>query len=68
MCKGKGEADAGSPVIEFLDVPSAGMTAMLAAAVVDHQNSYAFKTECSDGSKEYNRGIVTGTATFERRK
>jgi len=60
VAKGKGEADAGSPTAEFLDVVSAGMTLMLAAADVDDANSYAFKVAWPDGSVEYNRGIVTG--------
>ena len=60
ISKGKGEADAGSPTIEFLDVASAGMTLLLAAAAVDNANSYAYKIVWSDGSIEYNRGIVTG--------
>ena len=58
--KGKGEADAGSPVVEFLDIASAGMTLMEAAADVDNANNYAFKVEWADGSIEYNRGLVTG--------
>lgn len=60
IAKGKGEADAGSPTAEFLDVVSAGMTLMLAAADVDDANSYAFKVAWPDGSVEYNRGIITG--------
>lgn len=60
ICKGKGEADAGSPDVEFLDVASAGMDLMLAAASVNNQNNYAFKIEWTDGSIEYNRGLVTG--------
>lgn len=60
ICKGKGEADAGSPDVEFLDVASAGMDLMLAAASVNNQNNYAFKYEWTDGSIEYNRGLVTG--------
>lgn len=58
--KGKGEADAGSPTVEFLDVTSAGMTIMLTNAAVDNSNSYAFKIEWPDGTTEYNRGIITG--------
>jgi len=58
--KGKGEADAGSPTVEFLDVASAGMTIMETNAAVDNANSYAFKIEWPDGTIEYNRGIVTG--------
>jgi hypothetical protein len=58
--KGKGEANAGDPDVEFLDVTSAGMTAMEAAAVVTVTDSYAFKVEWADGSLEYNRGVVTG--------
>lgn len=60
IAKGKGEADAGSPVVEFLDVASAGMTLLLAAADVDDANSYAFKILWPDDSVEYNRGVVTG--------
>ena len=56
----KGEADAGSPVVEFLDVASAGMTALLVASDVDNSDSYAFKIEWPDGTIEFNRGIVTG--------
>ena len=58
--KGKGEADAGNPDVEFLDVSSAGMDALIAAAVVTVTDSYAFKVEWADGSIEYNRGVVTG--------
>lgn len=60
ICKGKGEADAGSPDAEFLDEQSAGMDLMLAAASVNNQNAYAFKIEWADGAVEYNRGVVTG--------
>jgi hypothetical protein len=58
--KGKGEADAGSPAVEFLDVASAGMAIMETNAAVDNANSYAMKIEWPDGTIEYNRGIVTG--------
>lgn len=58
--KGKGEANAGDPDAEFLDVDSAGMDALAAAASVNNQNNYAFKHLWSDGSAEYNRGIVVG--------
>jgi len=58
--KGKGEADAGSPTVEFLDVASAGMTIMETNAAVDNANSYAMRIEWPDGTTEYNRGIVTG--------
>ena len=58
--KGKGEADAGSPAVEFLDVTSAGMTILLTNAAVDMSDSFAFKIEWPDGTTEYNRGIVTG--------
>lgn len=60
ICKGKGEANAGDPDLEFLDVASAGMDLMLAAAAYDNTDNYAFKIEWADGSKEYNRGIVLG--------
>jgi len=60
--KGKGEANAGDPTVTFLDIVSAGMTLMLAAADVDDSNSYGFKVTWPDGSVEYNRGIVTGPA------
>jgi len=60
VCKGKGEADAGSPTIEFQDVASAGMDALEDAARYDNANNYACYFEWTDGSKEYNRGIVTG--------
>ena len=60
--KGKGEANAGDPTVTFLDVVSAGMTLMLAAADVSEPGSYAFKVEWPDGSVEYNRGVVTGPA------
>jgi len=58
--KGKGEADAGSPAVEFLDVASAGMAILLTNADVDNANSYAYKIEWPDGTTEYNRGVVTG--------
>lgn len=60
ICKGKGEADAGSPEVEFLDVESAGMDLLLAAAAVDNASAYATKVEWADGSIEYNRGVITG--------
>lgn len=58
--KGKGEADAQNPDVEFLDVPSAGMDLMLAAAAVSNGENYAFRVTWTDGSVEYNRGLVTG--------
>ena len=58
--KGKGEANAGDPTIEFLDAPSAGMTLMLAAAAFDDTDNRAFKIEWADGTIEYNRGLVMG--------
>ena len=58
--KSKGEADAGNPEVEALDEPSAGMTQMLAASVATNQNKYMFKILWSDGSVEYNRGLVMG--------
>lgn len=60
VCKGKGMADAGDPTLEFVDAPSAGMSAMLAAAEVDNQDNYAFRYTWADGTVEYNRGLVTG--------
>lgn len=60
VLKGKGEADAGNPEVTVLDLPSAGMTAFLAAAASNNQDNYAFKIEWSDGSIEYNRGLVMG--------
>ncbi len=60
VCKGKGEADAGSPNVEFQDAPSAGMDLIAAAADYSDANSYAFKFTWTDGSEEYNRGLVTG--------
>lgn len=60
IAKGKGEADAGSPTIEFLDIASSGMTLLLAAADVDEADSFAYKIIWPDNSIEYNRGIVTG--------
>ncbi|MGH8033826.1 MAG: hypothetical protein ACREO9_01280, partial [Lysobacterales bacterium] len=60
VCKGKGEANAGDPNIEFQDTPSAGMDLMNAAAAYDNTNNYAFKFEWVDDSVEYNRGLVTG--------
>lgn len=58
--KGKGEADAGNPELEFLDEPSAGMDLMLAAAAFDDADNRAFRIQWPDGSKEYNRGLVMG--------
>lgn len=60
VCKGKGEANAGDPNVEFQDVGSAGMDLMNAAAAYDNTDNYAFYYEWTDGSKEYNRGLVTG--------
>ena len=60
VCKGKGEANAGDPNVEFQDTPSAGMDLFVSAAAYDNTNSYAFKFEWADGSEEYNRGLVTG--------
>lgn len=58
--KGKGEADAQNPDLEFLDIASAGMDIMLSAAAVNEDENYAFKILWPDGSIEYNRGLVTG--------
>ncbi len=58
--KGKGEADAGSPVVEFLDVSSAGMTIMETNGDVNNSDSFAFRILWPDGTEEFNRGIVTG--------
>jgi len=60
VCKGKGEANAGDPNVEFQDTPSAGMDLFVAAAAYDNTNSYAFLFQWADGSEEYNRGLVTG--------
>lgn len=60
VCKGKGETDAGSPDVEFLDVANPGVDAMNAAAAYDNQNNYAFRIVWADGAIEYNRGLVTG--------
>lgn len=58
--KGKGEADAQNPDVEFLDIPSAGMDILKTAAGVTNDDNYAFRVTWPDGSKEYNRGLVTG--------
>lgn len=60
VCKGKGEANAGDPNVEFQDAPSPGMDLMVAAAAYDNVNNYAFRFQWVDGSEEYNRGLVTG--------
>jgi hypothetical protein len=60
VCKGKGEANAGDPNIEFQDAPSAGRDLLEAAAAYDNLNNYAFKFVWADASEEYNRGLVTG--------
>lgn len=60
VCKGKGEANAGDPNVEFQDTPSAGMDLMNAAAAYDNTNNYATKFVWADASEEYNRGLVTG--------
>lgn len=56
--KGKGAATGMTTSIEVLDVPSPGMTAFLAAAAIDNPDNYILKIEWSDGSVEYNRGLV----------
>lgn len=58
--KSKGEADAGNPDVECLDVASAGMTQMKAASAATNSNSYIFKILWNDGTVEYNRGLVMG--------
>ena len=60
VCKGKGEANAGDPNVEFQDTASAGMTLMETAAAYDNTDSYATKFVWADNSEEYNRGLVTG--------
>ena len=60
VCKGKGEANAGDPNVEFQDTPSAGRDLIEAAAAYDNTNNYAFKFVWADASEEYNRGLVTG--------
>lgn len=60
LSKGKGEADAGNPEVTVLDVPSPGMTQMLAASAVTNQNNYLYKIEWANGTIEYNRGLCMG--------
>lgn len=60
VAKGKGQADAGSPTVECLDVESAGKDAFVAAAAPDNTDNYAIAIEYADGSIEYNRGLVMG--------
>lgn len=60
ICKGKGEANAGDPTIEALDIGSAAMDLFNAAAVTSNKDNYAIKYEWPDGSIEYNRGLITG--------
>lgn len=60
VCKGKGEANAGDPNVEFQDLPSPGMDLMEAAAAHDNTDNYAFRFQWADGSEEYNRGLVLG--------
>ena len=60
VCKGKGEANAGDPNIEFQDLPSAGMDLFEAAAAFDNTNNYGFKFLWADNSEEFNRGLVSG--------
>lgn len=58
--KGKGQANAGDPEVECLDVASDGMTAFIAAGDPNNQNNYAFRIVWDDGTVEYNRGLVMG--------
>lgn len=58
--KGKGQVDAGSPTIECLDVASAGRDAWIAAAEPSNQNNYGVAIEWSNGTIEYNRGLIMG--------
>lgn len=58
--KAKGQANAGDPTVECLDVPSDGMDAFLTAAEPSNQNNYPTKIEWENGDIEYNRGMVTG--------
>lgn len=60
ICKGKGEANAGDPTIEGLDVPSAAKDLFEAAAVTSNKDNYAIRYSWPDGSYEYNRGLITG--------
>lgn len=55
----KGEATGAQAEVRFLDEDSNGMTALKAAASVTEMNNYAFKLLFSDGSIEYNRGVVS---------
>lgn len=61
----KGEATGASAEVRFLDVDSAGLTAMKAAGAIEDLNNYAFKLEWPDGRIEYNRGLV-GAPTFPK--
>lgn len=54
----KGAATGAQFDITILDETSNGRTALDAAASVTDANNYAFKIEYSDGSIEYNRGVV----------
>jgi hypothetical protein len=60
ICKGKGEANAGDPTIEALDVPSAALDLFVAAAATDNSDNYVIRYQWPDGSYEYNRGLITG--------
>lgn len=60
LCKGKGQADAGDPAIEFGDTPSTGMSLMVTAGAADNADNYAFKIVWPDDSVEFNQGLVTG--------
>jgi hypothetical protein len=54
--KGKGSKQATNPAIEFADVVSPGMTALINAESTP--DNYATKVVWPDGMIEYNRGLV----------
>lgn len=61
----KGEATGSQAEVRFLDVASAGLTAMKEAGSIHDLNNYAFKLEWPDGRIEYNRGVV-GAPSFPK--
>lgn len=55
----KGAATGAQFPVTILDEASDGRTAMDVASAISDQNNYAFKITYSDGSVEYNRGVVS---------
>lgn len=60
VCQSKGQSSGGTPTLEFRDVDSAGMDALLLAAAPNNTDNYVHKLSWPDNSVLYWRGPISG--------